>query len=146
MSALRGEERQADVRLASCAVEPGLLGLSAERPERPGGRIRETMSVGDFLQAVKTSELPAGAKQAVELAGQPILVCNSNGKIFAVSNICSHAQEMLDCGRMGNGWIACPIHGARFDLATGAAKNPPATRPIPVFETRIEGDWIEVKL
>jgi 3-phenylpropionate/trans-cinnamate dioxygenase ferredoxin component len=104
------------------------------------------VGAGDFQQAVKASELPAGSKQVVELGGVQVLVCNSNGKIFAVSNICSHAQETLDCGRMGNGWIACPIHGARFDLATGAAKNPPATRPIPVYETRLEGEWIEVKI
>jgi 3-phenylpropionate/trans-cinnamate dioxygenase ferredoxin subunit len=47
---------------------------------------------------------------------------------------------------MKNGWIACPVHGARFDLATGAAMNPPATMPIETFEVRIEGDTIEVSV
>ena len=71
---------------------------------------------------------------------------NSAGRIHAVSNICSHALQTLNEGRLGNNWIACPLHGARFDLTTGAAKNPPATKPIPVYETRTAGDWIEVKL
>ncbi len=98
----------------------------------------------EFTRAARLEDLPAGAKQVVEINGKPVLLCNSNGKIFAVSNICSHAEERLDCGRMGNGWIACPIHGARFDLATGKAKNPPAKQPIPVYEVRLTGGWIEV--
>ena len=80
----------------------------------------------------------------VEIDGKPIMLCNWNGTIFAVSNICSHAPEKLDCGLMRAGWIACPIHGARFDLATGKAKNPPAKLPIPTYQVRVVDDWIEV--
>jgi 3-phenylpropionate/trans-cinnamate dioxygenase ferredoxin component len=95
---------------------------------------------------MKASDLPAGAKKMVELGGHEILICHANDKIYAVSNVCSHAQEKLECGRLGRSYIACPIHGARFELATGRAMNPPATKPIPTFEVRIAGDWIEVKV
>jgi 3-phenylpropionate/trans-cinnamate dioxygenase ferredoxin component len=98
----------------------------------------------EFTRAARLDELPHGAKQVVEINGKPVLLCNWNGKIFAVSNICSHAEEKLECGRLGNGWIACPIHGARFELATGKAKNPPAKQPIPVYEVRENEGWIEV--
>ena len=104
------------------------------------------MTSDTFIRAALISELPPGAKKVVDVAGKPVLLCNSNGKLHAVSNICSHAHELLDCGRMGNNWIACPIHGARFDLTTGAAKNPPATRPIPVYALRVVDDWIEVQV
>lgn len=97
-----------------------------------------------FTRICKLDELPTGAKRVEELSGKQVLVCNSNGNVYAVSNICSHADEKLDCGRMSNGWIACPIHGARFDLATGKAKNPPAKEPIATYEVRIVDDWIEV--
>jgi 3-phenylpropionate/trans-cinnamate dioxygenase ferredoxin subunit len=36
------------------------------------------------------------------------------------------------------------VHGARFDLATGRAMNPPAKEPIATFQVRIVEDWIEV--
>jgi 3-phenylpropionate/trans-cinnamate dioxygenase ferredoxin subunit len=98
-----------------------------------------------FFRAAMASDLPHGAKQAVEVNGKPILLCNWNGQIFAVSNLCSHAEERLECGRMSNGWIACPVHGARFDLATGRAKNPPAKQPIAVYGIRIADGWIEVE-
>ena len=98
-----------------------------------------------FTRAARLSDLPHGTKQVIDIAGKEVLLCNWNGKIFAVSNICSHAAEKLGCGRMSNGWIACPIHGARFDLTTGKAKNPPAKEPIPVYNVRVADDWIEVE-
>jgi len=93
---------------------------------------------------LNVSEVPPGTKKAVEVAGKSILICHSNDRLYAVSNICSHAQEKLECGRMSRGWIACPVHGGRFDLATGRAMNPPAKLPIAIFELRVVEDWIEV--
>lgn len=102
------------------------------------------MTSAVFERVLPVADLPPGVKKVFELQGKPVLLCNSNGNLFAVSNICSHAEEKLECGRMSHGWIACPIHGARFDLATGAAKNPPATRPIATYALRVVDDWIEV--
>jgi 3-phenylpropionate/trans-cinnamate dioxygenase ferredoxin subunit len=102
------------------------------------------MSEKTFIAAAKLEEVPAGTKKVVELNGVEIVLCNSKDHIFAVRNLCSHAYEKIDCGRMKNGWIACPVHGARFDLETGAAMNPPAVMPIDTYEVRISGDTIEV--
>jgi 3-phenylpropionate/trans-cinnamate dioxygenase ferredoxin subunit len=90
------------------------------------------------------AELPPGTKKAVDLNGVSVLVCHTNDRLYAVSNICSHAHEKLECGRMSRGWIGCPVHGARFDLATGRAMNPPAKEPIATFPVRVVDDWIEV--
>jgi 3-phenylpropionate/trans-cinnamate dioxygenase ferredoxin component len=97
-----------------------------------------------FSRVLSVAEVQPGTKKAVDVNGQSILICHSNDRLFAVSNICSHAHEKLECGRMSRGWIACPIHGARFDLATGRAMNPPAKQPIATFPVRVVEDWIEV--
>ncbi len=97
-----------------------------------------------FARVLRASEVPPGEKKAIDVNGVSVLVCNSNDRLFAVSNICSHAQERLECGRMSRGWIVCPLHGARFDLATGRAMNPPAKEPIATYEVRVVEDWIEV--
>ena len=97
-----------------------------------------------FTRVLNVSEVPPGEKKAVDVSGASVLICNSNERLYAVSNICSHAQERLECGRMSRGWIACPVHGARFDLATGRAMNPPAKEPIATYEVRVVDDWIEV--
>lgn len=102
------------------------------------------MSETAYHPVTTLDELPSGARKVVHVAGREILLCNSNDRIFAVSNLCSHADERLDCGRMRGGWIACPVHGARFDLETGEAMNPPAIQPIATYPVRISGDQVEV--
>lgn len=102
------------------------------------------MSETKFVAVAKLEDVPPGTKKLVDVGGKPILLCHTADRLFAVTNICSHAEEALDCGRMRNGWIACPVHGARFDLETGDPINPPATLPIKTYEVRISGDMIEV--
>ena len=97
-----------------------------------------------FTRVLKTSDVPPGTKKAVEVGRKSVLICHSNDRFFAISNICSHANEKLECGRMSRSWIACPVHGARFDLATGRAMNPPAKLPIATYEVRVVDEWIEV--
>ena len=104
------------------------------------------MSDTEFVPVAKLEEVPPGSKRLVEVDGIEIVLCNTRDTIFAVRNICSHAHEKLDSGRMKNGWIACPVHGARFDLETGEPINPPATMPIQTYAVRLEGDTIAVAI
>jgi 3-phenylpropionate/trans-cinnamate dioxygenase ferredoxin component len=96
------------------------------------------------VRAAKVAEVPSGTKKTVDIGGTAILICNSNDRLYAIANLCSHAAEKLECGRMSQSWIACPLHGARFELATGRAMNPPAVRPIKTFAIRTVDDWIEI--
>jgi len=102
------------------------------------------MSDTVFTAAAQFDEVPPETKKLVEIDGTEVLLCHTQDRIFAVENLCSHAEQKLDCGRMRSGWIACPVHGARFDLATGEALNPPANQPIRTFPVRITGTTIEV--
>ena len=102
------------------------------------------MSEKNFVAVAKVDEIPAGGKKVVEVDGTEVVVCNTKDRFFAVRNMCSHEHETLECGRVRNGWISCPVHGARFDLETGEPKNPPATLPIDTFEVRVVGNSIEV--
>lgn len=102
------------------------------------------MSEKTFVAAATVDEVPAGTKIAKTVNGVELLLCHTADRIFAVRNLCSHAHEALDCGRMRGGWISCPVHGARFDLETGQPLNPPATIAIDTYEVRVVGDTIEV--
>ena len=102
------------------------------------------MTEKTFVPVAKLDDLPPGGKVVVEVNGIGVILVNTKGRIFAVRNLCSHAYETLECGRVRHGWISCPVHGARFDLETGAPMNPPATLPIDTYEVRIEGDTVEV--
>lgn len=97
-----------------------------------------------FIAVAKTVEIAPETAKEVEIGGRSILICHSDGRFFAVENLCSHAEEPLACGRLKRGWISCPAHGARFDLETGEPLNPPATEPLKTFALRVIDETIEV--
>ena len=99
-----------------------------------------------FQPVLPIDALPENSSTAVTLSGMSIALCHSQGEIFAIENRCSHADEPLACGRMRLGWIACPAHGARFDLAPGEALGPPANAPIRTFAVRVSDGMIEVEV
>lgn len=99
-----------------------------------------------FVRLAEASHIPAEKSLAVEAEGRKLLICHSKGEFHVVANKCSHADEALDCGRVRGGWVACPIHGARFNLATGAAMNPPAKEPIATYPTRVVDGWVEAEI
>ncbi len=91
------------------------------------------MLARDFTPALNVTDLPLGTSTVVTVGNRSILIVNHGDEFFAIENRCSHADQQLDCGRVRYGWIACPAHGAKFDLATGAALTLPATDPIATF-------------
>jgi len=64
---------------------------------------------------------------------------------YAVSNTCPHAEASMVAGLVEDHEIECPLHGARFDLRTGAVIRPPATRGLKTYEVKVEGDRVWVK-
>ncbi len=100
----------------------------------------------EFTRFCPAAEIPPGAKKHAKIDDTWVLVCNVKDRLFAVSAICSHQAKPLFNGRVRNCKITCPVHGARFDLATGEPLDLPATKPIPVYEVRVVDDWIEVSL
>lgn len=104
------------------------------------------MSEQVYIAVARIGEIPSNSAKVVEAGGESVLLCNSDNRIFAVVNRCSHAEEPLACGRIKYGWISCPAHGARFDLETGEPLNPPATQSIRTFPVRVVGDVIEIAI
>ncbi|MBW8783851.1 MAG: Rieske 2Fe-2S domain-containing protein [Novosphingobium sp.] len=97
-----------------------------------------------YTRVVESGQVSDEGSVAAKVAGKPVLICRSGGVLYAVANRCSHAEEPLACGRIRRGWIACPVHGARFDLETGEPINPPATSPIATYPVREVDGWVEV--
>ena len=110
------------------------------------GNIESEMAEPEYVRVVMKCEIPHGKKKAFDIKGKPVLISNWKEQYYACSNICSHAEEKLEGGKAVNGWISCPMHGAKFDLATGRALALPAIKPIPVYDVRVVDDWIEVRV
>src|SRR5262245_58151738 len=46
-----------------------------------------------------------------------------DGQLFATQNRCPHRDGPLSEGVMGGGKVICPLHGHKFDLASGAGSE-----------------------
>ncbi len=68
------------------------------------------------------------------------------GEYFCIDDVCTHDGGPLSEGRLENHAIACPRHGAKFDIRTGKALTMPATVDTAAHEVKIEGDDILVRL
>ena len=98
------------------------------------------------LRACSLSELAEDSAIRVELAGRPVCVARSGGEVFALSDVCSHADVALSEGDVEDGKIECWLHGSMFDLRTGEPTGLPATRPVPTYPVTVEGDDVLVQM
>ncbi|MEY9873539.1 3-phenylpropionate/trans-cinnamate dioxygenase ferredoxin subunit [Streptacidiphilus sp. MAP12-33] len=104
------------------------------------------MSSNGFVRVAALSELEADTPKRVEVDGVAVSVVATEGEVFAVNDICSHANVSLSEGEVEDCMIECWLHGSRFDLRTGKPSGLPATRPVPVYPVKIEGDDVLVSV
>ncbi|WP_037607310.1 non-heme iron oxygenase ferredoxin subunit [Streptacidiphilus rugosus] len=104
------------------------------------------MSDNGFVRVAALSELEADTPKRVEVGGVAVSVVSTEGEVFAINDICSHANVSLSEGEVEDCTIECWLHGSRFDLRTGKPSGLPATRPVPVYPVKIEGDDVLVSV
>ena len=92
------------------------------------------------------ADLAEGKMRAATVDGREIVVCRTKDGLHALDNICSHAYARMDEGRLRGIRLICPLHGASFDVRTGAVLGAPASAPLATHAVRIEEDHVEVSL
>lgn len=97
-----------------------------------------------FVAVATLDELRGAEPLAVEHDDHVVALVQVEEQIFAIKDECSHARVPLSEGDVEDCAIECYLHGARFDLRTGAAISLPATEPVPVYPVRVEGTDILV--
>jgi 3-phenylpropionate/trans-cinnamate dioxygenase ferredoxin component len=94
----------------------------------------------------KVADLQDESALGVTISEEPVCVAKSEGKLYALRDVCSHAEIALSEGEVEDGTIECWLHGSRFDLATGEPTGLPANRPVPTYAVKVDGDEILVDL
>lgn len=100
----------------------------------------------DFQRVITLGELADPGKTLVEIDGDMIALFHVGGAYFALDDVCTHDGGPLADGELIDHAIACPRHGARFDIRTGAALSMPATRATRSHRVKVEdgGVWVAV--
>lgn len=97
------------------------------------------MSVDNqFVPVCALADVADLTARAVVVDGEPVCLVRVGEEMFAVDDVCSHAEVALSDGIVGSdGTISCWLHGSKFDLRTGEPDEPPAWEPVATFQTRI---------
>jgi len=129
-----------------------------------------------FIDTADIKDIPPGKMRQVVLQEKEILVANSDGKVYALCDRCSHMNAPLSMGTLNGKVVTCPMHGARFDVTNGKKVAEPMAvdpskfpEPIPeslqkmfarsaeimskvrtydqpTYETRVDGNRVRIKV
>ena len=86
-------------------------------------------------------DVKSGSAARFDVDGHRLCVVNIEGTFYVVGDECSHEDYSLSEGDV---WedereIECPRHGSTFSLVDGSPQSLPATKPVPVYDVRIDG-------
>lgn len=97
-----------------------------------------------WVTVARLAELAASGRALVTVQGNEIALFQVDGRLYAIANRCPHRAGPLIRGFVDPGpGIRCPMHGWRYDLATGESDRPARATVYPV---RVEGDEVAVLL
>jgi len=84
----------------------------------------------------RVSDVPSGS---VLLMGD-VAVFSVAGGYCATQALCTHRAGPLSEGTIDDTTVTCPLHGARFNVWTGAVLGGPAREPLKTYRVIIDGD------
>ena len=99
-----------------------------------------------FVKVCALDDIPQDGALAVEVDDTPVALARTGDEVYALHDVCSHAEVALSEGEVYNHTLECWLHGSCFDLRTGKPTNPPATQPVPTYPVKIEGGEVFVSL
>ncbi|MES2361893.1 MAG: non-heme iron oxygenase ferredoxin subunit [Pseudomonadota bacterium] len=82
----------------------------------------------------------------VEVNGQKLGLFLLGEEVHALEDVCPHAYALLSQGFQEDGVIECPLHAARFDIATGKCLVEIGQRDLHCYPTRVQDGRVQVQI
>lgn len=115
----------------------------------PGGssadqltRATSVVDGGVWVAVCAVDDVPLGEGRNVTVHGRRLAIFRTAAGVFATAAACPHKGGPLADGIVADSCVTCPLHGRRFDLATGAVTG--GGHPVAVFETRVDDSSVMV--
>ena len=99
----------------------------------------------DYIKIGSIDEFEPDVLSKVTIGEEEILIVNSNDKICAISNICSHRGGDLSQGTLEQNIVTCPKHGSKFDFCSGEVLESPARENQETYSLKIVGSEVQIK-
>src|SRR5215207_10072135 len=97
-----------------------------------------------FTRVAAVGEVPPGQGKQVTVRGRTLAVFNADGTFYAIDDTCPHRGASLWEGPVEGTAVFCPLHGAAFDLVTGAHLSPPARSGVRTYPVQVVGDEVQI--
>ena len=104
--------------------------------------------MGEVVRLCARDDIEPGSVRRFDVGPHRIAVVRIEDEFYAIGDTCSHEDYSLSEGQVfpEECELECWKHGSSFDLRTGEPRSLPATKSVPVYEMRVEGDDVSVEL
>lgn len=102
--------------------------------------------MSEYVAVARVEDLPDPGSTVVEVDEQLVALFHVAGNFWATDDVCTHDGGTLAGGTLDGFSIACPRHGAKFDIRDGRALTMPAVQPTRVHEVKVESGQVFVRL
>lgn len=99
-----------------------------------------------WVYACSLVDLADHAPLGIVLDDVAVCIVRIGAEVFAIHDECTHEPTPLSEGDVEDCTIECWRHGSAFDLRTGRVLSPPASRPVPTYQTRIVDGQVQVRV
>jgi len=90
-----------------------------------------------YHRVSKFVELSPGERLSIKVSGQPIVIFNIDGGVFAIDDACTHDDGPLGDWEVEDDQIICPRQGTRFDIRSGEVLSLPEVSDVPTYPPRV---------
>lgn len=80
----------------------------------------------EWIRVASLAEIPANRLTVWQTEDGEVLIYHSRDRYFVYPNRCTHQDVPLSDGYLVGDALVCRLHGAKFDLTTGACLRAPA--------------------
>ncbi len=102
--------------------------------------------MANFVKVGKVSDIKDKQMKSFQISGTEILISHFGDKFYATAEKCTHFGGPLSKGKLSEGVVTCPWHGAEFDIKKGSVLKGPAKKPLNTFEVKVEGEDLLVDI
>ena len=97
-------------------------------------------------EVASRDQLNADFPLGVEANGQKLGLFLLGDDVHALEDVCPHAYALLSQGFQEGGIIECPLHAARFDIASGKCLADIGQRDLHHYPVRVLGGKVQVQI
>jgi 3-phenylpropionate/trans-cinnamate dioxygenase ferredoxin subunit len=102
--------------------------------------------MGEFEAVARLDEIPDEGMKQVVVRGELVGLYRVGEDVYAINDVCTHEEAYLTEGEFDAEEleVECPLHGSTFNVVSGDVRILPATKPIPTYPVKVEGDLVLV--